>query len=1636
MNILISLYVGKYYRELHLPAIKNSDYSFRLEHLLFGLKEDIVLKFENMNDVWSIKSSQDYQLELGKKSWKEIPLTSSSFINIRTNYGEEITSIVSVVDNLCYSYFKFDLNDIDEINIGKNSDNQIIYNFHNTVSRLHATIKKTEIGYKIVNHSQNETYVNANSVESEMDLQYGDVINVMGLYIVYLGDMIAIDMIRHEVILNAPILSLHNRNHFSTSLYHSKGKLLYHRAPRNYETLTQQVIEIEGPPEKNHNKKQSMLMMVGPSLTMAIPMIVGCMMMISASGDSGGSSLYMYSGLVMAVMSAVISVSWTLMNIRESKKEEVEYEAHRQEAYADYLTEKKDEIENIYQHSIDLLEETYLSAEDVINNPIAKGILWNRNKTHDDFLKHRIGRGDLPFQVEITIPPKKFELYKDELNEKPQFIKDNFNTLFHVPTTIDLYNNHIIGIVGGENKRGALEILKTLIGQIAVGNSYSDIKIGYFFNETLSVEKTIANAIRWLPHVWSEDKKTRYIAGNKEEASVAFYELVGILRKRVEDEAEADIPKPYYILFISDESLLERELIVKYLSMNDPSVGVTTIFLAEHYEDLPNSCQYIIENTDEFKGCFDPSIGRKSNSQKIDFDQLSIDKLELFARELSHIEVNEEEVGGEIPNAITFFEMMNILQPSDLDVVDNWAKNRTYENIRGLIGEKAGGTPCYLDVHEKYHGPHGLVAGTTGSGKSETLQTYMLSLAINYSPDDIGYFIIDYKGGGMANLFNGLPHLVGSISNLSGAQIARAMISIKSENKRRQRIFNEYDVNNINSYTKLYKNGEAKEPIPHLFIIVDEFAELKREQPEFMNELISVAQVGRSLGVHLILATQKPSGTVDDNIWSNAKFRLCLRVQDRQDSMDMLHKPDAAYITQAGRCYLQVGNDEVYELFQSGYSGAMYDEDLLSSGQDIVKEIGLNGKVTMKSYSLKQKRKKDSKKLWIEQLLTLYHECYVEKKTDIEILYPILEKKDLKYAKSKYNTERLNDLKHLYLEVNIPDIDQQADTIIQMASEKAIKLPELKEQTQLDAIKDYLAIIAKENGYTHQMSLWLPIMSDHIYLAELQDFYSSHDQNDLQHLYALIGKMDDPANQLQMSYGIDFFNDGHIGIIGQIASGKSTLMQTMAYSLISHYSSERVHIYALDFSSKMMNAFEDAPQFGAVLYENDVEKIKHFFAMIKCKLEERKTMFHGGDYKSYIRSKNISIPAIIIMIDNFAEFSQKTEENYTELLTQLVKEGLSNGIYFVISDIGFGMDAIPSRIAENLKTMLTLSMADQYSYAEYLHVNRVDIVPEANIKGRGLANYEGNILEYQTALALEAHDDFDRNDKIRNYTLKLKAEWIGDKAEEIPTIPKSPTFNDFSENIQYQSYITKKDLFPIGYDTDSASIYTINLRKTYCFGVYGNNDTGKTNFLKACIKVALEKKGQVVIIGEKKGQLVTITENNMLNILSDKEELFMYFKELMSEFIARNEVKNALINEGKNEDEIFNVQASRQAIFIFIENMNIFLKTVYEAIGEYNMSGFIKNVMDKGFLHNIYFIARMSNDDEYENKGYDIFDQFVKYKTGIHFGGHVDENEYLDFSAMPYDLQERTENKGVGLIPGSEDTARVMIPLVRKVDET
>ncbi|XTA91429.1 type VII secretion protein EssC [Streptococcus sanguinis] len=366
---------------------------------------------------------------------------------------------------------------------------------------------------------------------------------------------------------------------------------------------------------------------------------------------------------------------------------------------------------------------------------------------------------------------------------------------------------------------------------------------------------------------------------------------------------------------------------LRYFQKNKiTDLGCSLIFVQDVMSSLSENIKTVVNIKDRNTGqlVMEEGILREIDFRLDHFPE-GYDK-ERIARTLAPLN-HLQNLKSSIPDTVTFMEMYGAETFSDLQVLQKWQQNAPYKSLAVPIGLRGKEDLVYLNLHEKAHGPHGLIAGTTGSGKSETIQSYILSLAVNFHPHDVAFLLIDYKGGGMANLFKNLPHLLGTITNLDGAQSMRALASINAEIHRRERLFREFEVNHINQYQKKFKNGEATEPLPHLFLISDEFAELKVNQPDFIKELVSIARVGRSLGVHLILATQKPSGVVDDQIWSNSRFKLALKVADRTDSMEMLKTPDAAEITQTGRAYLQVGNNEVYELFQSAWSGADYQPD-------------------------------------------------------------------------------------------------------------------------------------------------------------------------------------------------------------------------------------------------------------------------------------------------------------------------------------------------------------------------------------------------------------------------------------------------------------------------------------------------------------------------------------------------------------------------------------------------------------------------------------------------------------------------------------------------------------------------------------
>lgn len=1654
MAIILSVYTNAAFREIRLPIVNNTDYSIALYKNIYGLRKDIVLKLEVINDEWVFIEDSTYSVIKENEGYERKKLQNGDVIQIYTE-SEMISVVVRKVKQAFNVFQKYSLSNMNTITIGKNTNNTICYDYAGLVSREHAIISKVSGKWQITNRGANGICINSQLVNGTMTLEFGDYISIIGLHIVYLGDILAIDNAEGEAVISDELQKYEyiqdelNKQEAPQNHFVKDSRILIHRAPRNIEKIEKEPVEIEAPPALNKQRKQPLLMTIGPSFTMALPMVLGCMLMSSG----GGSGVSMYSGLVMAVSSALIGVIWAIVNLKHQKKMEKEDELHRFEAYGRYLQKKSDEIKQKYENNMQAMHHMYQSAQECVNYVENTTLLWNRNQRHEDFLFPRLGIGDYPFQIEIKCAKKTFTLDEDSLRDKPLMIKENFNTLYNVPICTNLLKNKLIGMVGGEYLKGAIEVIKSLSAQIAANNCYTDVKLVYIYNGQDSANLGKWDFVKWFPHVWSEDKKIRYVASNKNEASDVLYELAKVFRHRDEsgESKKEHVCRPYFVMFLINPELMEGELISKYVYDVGTNYGLTTFIVSDTLENLPNECEVIIENDNKYKGIYNVSA-QKEDRVAITFDTIDDHVLSKFARRLSNYYVKETGTGGDIPTSLTFFDMFGATKLSDLNVLDRWIKNRTYDNIKGIIGEKAGGAPCYLDLHEKYHGPHGLVAGTTGSGKSETLQTYMLSLALNYSPDDIGYFIIDYKGGGMANLFNGLPHLIGQISNLSGNQVHRAMVSIKSENRRRQRVFNEHGVNNINLYTKLYKNKEATLPIPHLFIIIDEFAELKREEPDFMKELISVAQVGRSLGVHLILATQKPSGTVDDNIWSNSKFRLCLRVQDRQDSNDMLHKPDAAYITQAGRCYLQVGNDEVFELFQSGFSGATYEEDDGSAKTDIANIYTLTGRVDMSGSYAKVSQKEKLLYDWLNVLKDNLQavlskegfdleEC-INKKTVmqqlVEKMYQSLWSNNIDYAESAYNSARIVDFLRLYHEAQDAK-DDAIREVMKLSAQRNVKLPQAKEKTQLDAVTEYLAKIARENGYTHELQLWMPVLSSKMYLDEFEEHTSMKfkdgvwpELKDEWTLNTVIGLMDDPQNQAQIPIGVDFGQEGHLGVYGMVVSGKSTAIQTIVYGLITKYTPAHVNFYAIDFSSKTMSAFEKAPHFGGVMYEGDYDKIDKFFVMLQEILDERKKLFKGGNYNQYVQVQGVVVPAIIVVIDNFGAFNEKTGEAHLEFLIALSKEGVSHGIYLITSGAGVSMSAVPSRVAENIKQNICTEMQEKFAYADILHTMQIEVLPEAGVKGRGLALSGNRVLEYQVALALEASDDYQRIERITDVCEEMKKAWTGKCARRIPEIPEKPVWSEFSQLEEYQKMQESAYVLPVGYKQEDALLYGIPLNEIYCYLITGHARSGKKNFLKVILQAAMDRESQICVIDNPGKFLRAYEEMPSVQYVDSDEKIFNYFNELLPEFVRRNKIKNAMVNEDKEEEEIFKRLSEETPIFIFISDFAWFLNTVYES--EFEMSGFLENIIEKGRLHNIYFFANIKMEDASDASFRDLYELFVAHKAGIHFGGNVGENRIFNYDSVPYQEQSEVLKPGIGYTAGvmPQDVKKIVIPLARR----
>ncbi len=296
----------------------------------------------------------------------------------------------------------------------------------------------------------------------------------------------------------------------------------------------------------------------------------------------------------------------------------------------------------------------------------------------------------------------------------------------------------------------------------------------------------------------------------------------------------------------------------------------------------------------------------------------------------------------EVNLSCSFYDVHGIQQMDAMQIEENWNHNYHKNHLIARIGRNQEGKQIVLDFHEKGNGPHGLIGGMTGSGKSELLITILLSLCMQYSPEDLQIAMIDFKGGGCAKeLMEGthyLPHVVGVLDNLDVSIAERSLISFHQECQRREKYMRllskrcNRNINSIDQYRENWRKDYDIPPLAHLILVIDEFAEVRKENPDFMNDLISIARIGRSLGIHLLLSTQKPAGIISDQIWSNCRFKICLKVQDSQDSKEMLHSAVAPTLKNPGEFYLLCDNALQYgmggyvnqHIGEQGYSFALY----------------------------------------------------------------------------------------------------------------------------------------------------------------------------------------------------------------------------------------------------------------------------------------------------------------------------------------------------------------------------------------------------------------------------------------------------------------------------------------------------------------------------------------------------------------------------------------------------------------------------------------------------------------------------------------------------------------------------------------
>ncbi|ROS59069.1 S-DNA-T family DNA segregation ATPase FtsK/SpoIIIE [Frigoribacterium sp. PhB160] len=882
--------------------------------------------------------------------------------------------------------------------------------------------------------------------------------------------------------------------------------------------------------------------------------------------------------------------------------------------------------------------------------------LWERRRGDPDHLVVRVGTADRPSGVTIDDP--------DQLEHRRTVARPAAD----VPVTIELGACGVVGFHGPVEQARALAAW--VVSQLGVLQSPRDLEV---------VVLTEPDAERhwgwlaWLPHARPDGLSCRARIGtDAESVSRRLSELVAEIESRHRALREARgagggaLAVPDVVVVVDGSRRLRALPGLLTVLKDGPAVGVHAVCLDVDLRSLPEECSTVVAVGRRTHGV---AVHRGADVQEVRADVLPEGWHDLVARSLAPVDdVDDGGEAGGLPSRSRLLEVLGLDDPTADAVLDRW--RRLGPSTTVLVGEGLDG-PFSFDLRRD--GPHGLVAGTTGSGKSELLQSVVASLASVNSPESMTFVLVDYKGGAAFRDCAPLPHTVGMVTDLDAHLVERALTSLRAELHRRERLLAAAAAKDVEDYLDVRRRDPRTdlEALPRLLIVIDEFASMARELPDFVTGLVDVAQRGRSLGIHLLLATQRPAGVVSSEIRANTNLRIALRVTDAVESSDVIDAPDAARLSKStpGRALIRLGAGALLP-FQAGRVG---------------------GRSVGRAAAVPDVR------------------CDPMSWPDLGRPVPT------PTGPTEDGDPADTDL------VRLVSAAAEAERRRGGRPPHSPWLPALPALLPLDDLD-------VDGGGVDGGGVGGP---------DADDATARRDRRapSVGGLRLPFGLEDHPASQRQVAAVFDLDAHGHLFVAGAPRSGRSQVLRALATSVIRRTSCADVHLYGLDCGSGALLPLVDAPHTGAVVRRTETERARRLLARLVAETLRRQGVLAAGGWggvgEQRRSSPGAALPHIVLLLDQWDGFVATLGEldngELVDLVTLLLREGAAVGVHVVVTG---DRQLVSGRVGLLVEDKLLLRLAERTDYA----LAGIDprSLPEDVVDGRCFRS--GSAIELQIAV--------------------------------------------------------------------------------------------------------------------------------------------------------------------------------------------------------------------------------------------------------------------------------------------------------------